>query len=149
MTGGDSVLCLLARAVDKDGRIEFRSYGELKRTIGWKGSARQLKRNVEELYKDTDSNISFMSPRLRSYDPMWDGKPKSLIVLPSTWTMLSTLKDGPLSVPPSEVRSEFLARKFGFSWCEPLIDRLIEQGVIKKQASSGSKGKVYETLSCS
>ncbi len=148
MNGGDSVLCLLARVVDENGRIEFRSYGELKRTIAWKGGVRQLKRIVEKLYRDQDSKISFMSPRLRSYDPLWDGKPKSLIVLPGMRTVLSALKEGPLSVPPTEVRSEFLARKFGFSWCEPLIDRFVEHGVIEKQTNTGGKGKVYETLTC-
>jgi hypothetical protein len=155
MTYGDIVFRLLLKAVDKDPKIEFDSYAELKLMIGWKGSVKKLRRELKALYHDPERPITFLSPRYRSYGPEWNrNMRKSLIVISYQWlfvkgqAILVNLKDDePILIPPTENRSDFFERRFGITRCAVVLEFLERTDVIRRDQCSGSRGKVYETFS--
>ncbi len=143
---GDPLICQLAAVADEHGRIEFRSYGEFKRRIGWTYcGTRKFGRLVSKLYNTRESGVKFMSARLRSQDQGRDVRSHLLVLTPEA-RVLARLHEGPVSVPPHEPRTEFLDRCFGVHDCESLIARLADREQIQVIRASGSRGKLYETL---
>ncbi|MGK2896624.1 MAG: hypothetical protein ACSLEY_03430 [Candidatus Saccharimonadales bacterium] len=148
----DDIICSLVRAADNHGILEFKTYSDLKRVIGYQNGVKQLRKKVEVLYRQPSCQrpIEFRSPRIRQQDPVDAGdRTKHLIRLNREheqiailWKLRRPVVCATAELAVYETRRDILRRTFGVSDAEEILRQLIEAGHVQRTQRQGSKGKV-------
>ena len=130
----------VARNVKKLGRlaqIEFSNYTDLRDTLGRRGTALELRRQVEALYqRPTDERLLvFVSRRLRELDPTDSGDTRKCAIILPTRGIEMVVKWVRYLESMAVTRADATSA----------LGHLVDLKVVTAEMTAGSRGKVYKT----